>query len=101
MVIRLETPSDLVAIRAVETAAFPGPAEAELVDDLRKAGDVVFSLVAVEDEQVVGHAVLSKMKAHFLHWRLGRSQCCLRGSGEVSAVSLFVMGWPAVKPPLG
>jgi putative acetyltransferase len=71
MVIRLETPSDLVAIRAVETAAFPGPAEAGLVDDLRKAGDVVFSLVAVEDEQVVGHAVLSKMEAPFPALALG------------------------------
>jgi hypothetical protein len=60
-----ETPSDSVSILAVEEAAFPEPAEARLVDDLRNAGDLVLSLVAVVDGRVVGHAAFSKMKAPF------------------------------------
>jgi putative acetyltransferase len=71
MIIRIETPSDVAAIRVVEEAAFPKPVEARLVDDLRDAGDAVFSLVAVEDESVVGHAMFSKMTASFPALALG------------------------------
>ncbi len=35
VVVRLEQPTDLIAIRGVNLAAFPGPAEANLVDKLR------------------------------------------------------------------
>jgi putative acetyltransferase len=65
MLVRPEMPADLAAIRAVEEAAFSQPAEAQLVDDLRDAGDAVFSLVAIEDEVVIGHAMFSKLKAPF------------------------------------
>src|SRR5580704_8968182 len=71
MVIRLETPSDVAAICVVEVAAFPTPAEARLVDDLRAAGDAVFSLVAVDGGRVVGHAMFSKMAAPFPALALG------------------------------
>jgi putative acetyltransferase len=71
LVIRLETPSDIAAIRIIEEAAFSRRAEARLVDDLRTAGDTVFSLMAVEDEKAVGHAVLSKMAAPFRALALG------------------------------
>jgi putative acetyltransferase len=47
MIVRSETPAGVTAIRAVEEAAFRQPAEAQLVDDLRDAGDSIFSLVAV------------------------------------------------------
>jgi putative acetyltransferase len=53
MIVRSETPSDFAAIRIVEEAAFGQSAEAELVDDLRAAGDSVFSLVAVGDGMVM------------------------------------------------
>jgi putative acetyltransferase len=71
MIIRPETPSDFTAIRGVEEAAFSEPAEAWLVDSLRNAGDLVFSLVAIQDEKVVGHAAFSKMKAPFPALSLG------------------------------
>lgn len=58
--IRLETASDLGAIRRVLTAAFPSSAEAELVDGLRSAGDLVLSLVA-DDGEVVGHIAFSRL----------------------------------------
>jgi putative acetyltransferase len=71
MIVRSETPSDFAAIRIVEEAAFGQSAEAELVDDLRAAGDSVFSLVAVDDGTVVGHALFSRMKAPFPALALG------------------------------
>ncbi|MEH2538248.1 MULTISPECIES: GNAT family N-acetyltransferase [unclassified Bradyrhizobium] len=65
MTVRSETPGDVAAIRFVEEVAFGRSAEARLVDDLRDAGDSVFSLVAVDDGTVVGHIMLSRMKAPF------------------------------------
>jgi putative acetyltransferase len=71
MILRLEKSPDFAAIRTVEKAAFPGPAEAQLVDDLRNAGDSVLSLVAIENATVIGHAMLSKLKAPFPALALG------------------------------
>jgi putative acetyltransferase len=71
MIIRSEAPGDVAAIRIVEEVAFARSAEAQLVDDLRTAGDSVFSLVAVDDGTVVGHALLSRMKAPFPALALG------------------------------
>jgi putative acetyltransferase len=65
MIVRPETPGDIAAIRVVEEAAFGQSAEARLVDDLRTAGDSIFSLVAVDNGTVVGHALFSRMKAPF------------------------------------
>lgn len=69
--IRAETASDVVAIRAVEEAAFARPHEADLVDALRTAGDAVYSLVAIEAEQLVGHVMFSRMDAPFRALGLG------------------------------
>jgi putative acetyltransferase len=71
MIVRSEAPGDLAAIRVVEEVAFGRPTEARLVDDLRAAGDSVFSLVAVDDDTVVGHALFSRMKAPFPALALG------------------------------
>lgn len=64
-------PDDFVAIRVVEEAAFLQSAEARLVDDLREAGDSIFSLVAVEDGTVVGHVMFSRLIAPFPALALG------------------------------
>ena len=71
MIVRSETPGDVAAIRAVEEAAFLQSAEAKLVDDLRDAGDSVFSLIAVEDETITGHAMFSRLQAPFPALALG------------------------------
>jgi putative acetyltransferase len=57
--IREESPGDEDAVRALNRAAFEGDAEARLVDLLRSDGEVVASLVAVEDGEVVGHILFS------------------------------------------
>ena len=71
MIVRLETPGDVEAIRVVEEEAFGRAAEARLVDDLRDAGDSVFSLVAVDGGRVVGHTLFSRMQAPFPALALG------------------------------
>ena len=53
--IRDERSADAAAIRAVLIAAFPEPVEADLVDGLRLSCPDRISLVAVEDDRVVGH----------------------------------------------
>lgn len=53
--IRPERPDEAVAIRKVLDDAFGGPAEGELVDSLRAAGNLVLALVAVENDAIVGY----------------------------------------------
>jgi putative acetyltransferase len=63
--IRDETQHDWKAVYQVISSAFGRSAEAELAEELRRAGDTVVSLVAEEDGQIVGHVLLSKMGAPF------------------------------------
>ena len=59
LVIRAESTSDIAAIRAVHRAAFPTPAEADLVDRLRTGGKATISLVAEDEGQIFGHILFS------------------------------------------
>ena len=63
MDVRAELTSDHDAVHTVVEAAFGQPAEADLVDALRRDGDVEISLVAVEGDAVIGHILLSRMAA--------------------------------------
>ncbi len=57
--IREETPDDAAAITALLQAAFPGPDEASLVEELREDGELGASLLAEQAGAVVGHVALS------------------------------------------
>lgn len=59
MLIRDEQPGDFDAIHKLVASAFPTDAEARLVDLLRAAGRLHVSLVAVQDEQIIGHVAFS------------------------------------------
>jgi putative acetyltransferase len=59
--VKLETPADLQAIRWVNTAAFGRPAEANLVDVLRRHGQIIMSVVAAIEQEVVGHVLLTEV----------------------------------------
>lgn len=61
MLIREETPEDREVIRAVNRLAFGGDAEGDLIDRLRADGDILLSLVAQVDGEVVGHILFSKL----------------------------------------
>lgn len=61
--IRPEGADDEEAIRRVHLAAFPTAAEADLVAQLREDYDSEISLVAEQGGEIVGHVLLSRMKA--------------------------------------
>lgn len=60
---RLEQPGDVFAVGALLEAAFPTPAEATLVEQLRASGDIAISLVALEGETLVGYVAFSVLRA--------------------------------------
>lgn len=60
--VRPERGGDEQAIRKVHLAAFPTPAEADLVSMLRDDCDSVISLVATDGDQILGHVMLSRMR---------------------------------------
>ncbi len=57
--IREEQKGDIEAVRNINEVAFDGPAEAKVVDKLRQSCDDCLSMVAVEDDKVVGHIMFS------------------------------------------
>ncbi len=59
--IREEQPADVPWIRQVNEAAFGRAGEADLIDRLRDGGDIVLSLVAELEGQVIGHILFSRM----------------------------------------
>jgi putative acetyltransferase len=79
--VRAEAPSDLPAIRRVNELAFVRPNEADLVDDLRCSGVPIVSLVAVLDDQVVGHILFSPVAVD-----ADCSRSCLTGLAPMSVL---------------
>jgi putative acetyltransferase len=62
ILIEPERSGDEDAIRLVNIAAFDGRTEeADLVDDLRDGGDLLLTLVARQDGDVVGHVAFSRV----------------------------------------
>lgn len=61
MNIRHERPQDIEIIHAVEAAAFGRDVEADLVNRLRENEGITLSLVAEQDDQIVGHILFSPM----------------------------------------
>lgn len=59
MEIRPERPEDVASVHRVNELAFGTPAEADLVDALRRAADPFVSLVAVIDDRIVGHILFT------------------------------------------
>ena len=59
MIIRAETSEDRESVHRVNELAFPTPSEADLVDALREKAHPYISLVAIAEDQVVGHIFFS------------------------------------------
>ncbi|MGE3973160.1 MAG: GNAT family N-acetyltransferase [Bdellovibrionales bacterium] len=59
--IRVETENDIEAIFALNKSAFETDEEARIVDTLRKRGKLTLSLVALEEDKIVGHIAFSPM----------------------------------------
>jgi putative acetyltransferase len=60
--LRPERPDDADAIRSLLDAAFSGPVEGRLVDDLRAGGHLVSAMVAVEGPALVGYAAWPRLQ---------------------------------------
>lgn len=71
MTFREETAEDHPVIGELLTAAFQRSGEAELVEALRRDGDLVLGCVAVIDGLIVGYSALSRMSAPFPALGLG------------------------------
>jgi putative acetyltransferase len=65
LILREETAADHAAVRQVVSLAFGHEVEADLVGRLRADGDVALSLVAADEELIVGHILFSPMRAPF------------------------------------
>jgi putative acetyltransferase len=59
MIIRAETPCDHESVHRVNELAFGTPSEADLVNALRENAHPYISLVAIDEDQVVGHIFFS------------------------------------------
>ena len=62
-IIRAAEAGDAGGIRTVHLAAFPSAQEADLVGQLEADGDAAISVVAEDDGWIVGHILLSRMRA--------------------------------------
>ena len=121
MIIREEEENDQAAIRSVNVSAFETPSEANLVDALRAQATPVVSLVAEENDIVVGHIMFSpvtlsghpELKAIGLapmavipeHQRTGIGSALVRAGLEqckqLGFVAVVVLGHPEFYPRFG
>jgi len=67
LIIRPETSKDIAAIRHINEEAFGQKEEAEIVEKLRRRGVLTISLVAVQDNEIVGHIAFSPVKVESEH----------------------------------
>lgn len=117
MNIRTESAGDATQIREIHLASFPDSTEADLVDRLRSDGDAVISLVAEENDLLIGHVMFSRMTAPFRalgmapaallpNWRKKGVAANLIRSGIEQARNegwegIFVLGDPDYYPRFG
>lgn len=59
MLIRSEEEKDWAAVHALNASVFATPAEADLVDALREQAQPVVSIIAQDNETIVGHIMFS------------------------------------------
>ena len=62
LTIRQETPEDIAAIRHINEQAFGGTVEADIVEKLRHRGALTLSLVAMQNNEIIGHIAFSPVK---------------------------------------
>ena len=111
--------TDHAAVRAINLAAFGGAAEADLVERLRADGDVVFELVAEDQDGVFGHILFSRLWTDSEHLYAALAPMAVspdrqrRGAGsdlvrsglnlckEFGARGVLVLGHPDYYPRFG
>ena len=117
--IRYATAADHPGIRKVVGAAFDRPDEADLIERLRADGDVMFELVEMDGEDLIGHILFSRMWADSLNLYAALAPVSVRpdlqnkGCGgrlvragldaakEFGAAAVIVLGHPTYYPRFG
>jgi putative acetyltransferase len=84
--IRHATPADQAAIRDVVHAAFGQADEADLVERLRAAGDVMFELVEEDGGEIVGHILYSRLWADSINLYAALAPLSVRPDRQRSGV---------------
>ena len=87
VLVRKEYPADIAAIRELLVAAFPSPAEAELVDELRASAHLSISLVAVDDGVVIGQVAFSPISVDGVTLGLGLGPLAVRAERRRQGVA--------------
>ena len=82
MLIRVEQPNEVEQIFQVHIDAFAGDTEAKLVNMLRECAQQFISLVAVRDNQIVGHIVFTPVDLSN-----GTSELRIMGLGPMAVVT--------------
>jgi putative acetyltransferase len=67
LIIRPETSKDMAAIRHINEEAFGQKEEAEIVEKLKNRGVLTISLVAAQDNEIIGHIAFSPVKVESKH----------------------------------
>ena len=66
--IRDETSADRAAVFDLNATAFSDDAEARLVDALRESADEYISMVAVDNQEIVGHIMFTPVTLETFEW---------------------------------
>lgn len=61
VVIRDETPADFAAIDHVNDLAFEETAQSQIIRELRKTGEALWSQVLLKDDEIIGHLMFYKV----------------------------------------
>lgn len=121
MVVRTERAQDRAGVRAVQAAAFPTAAEADLVDALRAQAHPLVSLVAEDGTELIGHILFSPVTLpghpalHIMglaplavqpaHQRAGTGAALVRAGLEhcrrLGCGAVVVLGHPGYYPRFG
>lgn len=121
MLIRAEEQRDWAAVHAVNVSAFETPLEANLVDALRDQAQPIVSLIAEDDDAIVGHIMfspvslsgqparaimgLAPMAVAPAHQRKGIGSALVRAGLEqckqLGFGAVVVLGHPAYYPRFG
>ena len=122
MIVRAQTHADHCAIRTLNVQAFGGEYEASLIDRLRADELASVSLVAVDDDGIVGHIMFSALAVTMHGWavksaalapmavaparqRQGIGSTLVRRGldalAEQGFEAVFVLGHPAYYPRFG
>ena len=98
--IRAETPDDMPLVHELNALAFPTELEADLVDALRDNAQPAISLVAEQDETIVGHIMFTPVEL------CGNSSLKIMGLApmacrNIGAGAVVVLGHPSYYPRFG